>query len=117
MIEDIWLETNEEKPVPLPGWYSARETRSIDWIKKEDAVSLHEEVKNKFGVDLCGLESTDLPDHTLSVVGRLEPGVDLAGLKSLLLSAPSEYQLSVRLGARWVMYDAVLNDDGGLVPK
>lgn len=117
MIEDTWIDLNEEKPVAIPQWFADRQTRRIDWLDKETAIRIHGEVKQQFGVELSGLVSTELPDYTTSVIGRLGESTDLAKLKTYLLAAPSKYQLSVRLGSRWVMFDGQLDENGGLVSK
>ena len=117
MIEDIWIDLNGEKPVGLPQWFAGRETRRIEWLEKAEAIRVYEQVKAQFGVELNGLLSEEMADYTTSVVGRLGKETDLAGLKAFLLSVPSQYQLSVRLGERWVMFDGRLDENGEYVPK
>ena len=117
MIEETWIELNEEKPIPLDKWLHSNTRRAVEWISKPTAIDVQQKVSEKFGVTLCALDNPDLPEYTTALVAKIDDSVSKAALKKLLLSAQSPYQLSVRFGNRWVMYDAVLDEQGEYVPK
>lgn len=116
-VEGIWLDLNEGKLVPLGEWLKSDPENTLEWISNKDAVELERAVKEKYGVQLCAISESDLPNYTVAIVVKMPKGVDREGLKQALLAVPSEYKADLEMGNRWIILDGLVGEGGEYIRK
>lgn len=116
-VEEVWIGDTGGKVVPLDQWLRSNNENTLEWISRNDALTLHGATRKNFGIELSAISETMLPNYTVAVVATIPKGIDRSSLKRFLESAPSKFQVEVELGNKWLALDGLLADGGEYVLK
>ena len=117
LIEDVWIDLNEGKVVSLDKWFAGRQSRTLEWINRDDALGLYKESNERFKVQLCAVVENETPDYTVALVAKMPDSIDRSSFEQLVGAASEKYKVSVEYGIKWLTVDGELDERGEYIPK
>jgi hypothetical protein len=117
LVDEVWIELNGWKPVPLKQWLAESASNEVDFLTREEALRIAERSLKEYGVELLAVTGDDTPHWSQFVIGRASGIKDKPAYTQALLAASARRTLEIEYGVKWVVLTEQLDEDGNSISK